>query len=255
MSKRVVIVTGGARGMGSSMVRQLVEAGFQVAITDLLDAEGEALAKELGDSASYHHLNVTDVTGWSVVVAELMAVHRNIFGLVNNAGVPLRHGLMATTDDEWRFVMSVNVDGCFYAMRAVAPAMRDSGGGSIVNISSIAGLIGYHATGYATSKWALRGMSKSAAIEFAPWNIRVNSVHPGLVDTPLMQQANPVFIEETLRATPASRPATGDDIAAAVTFLMSDGSQNMTGSEMTIDGGLSSAGTYWQITNNVAARS
>ena len=243
--------------MGASQSRALAAQGHHVAVCDLLDADGIALVEELeaaGASASYHHLDVSDSTAWEQVVAKIVTEQGGLFGLVNNAGVPLRTGLMATSDEDWRRVMSVNLDGCFYGLRAVGPAIRDSGGGSVVNISSIAGQIGYHATGYAASKWGLTGLTKSAALEFAPWGIRVNSVHPGLVNTPLMQQADPIFIEETIRATPASRAGEPREIADVVAFLMSPGASFVTGTEVTVDGGLTAAGTYWQITNNVAAR-
>lgn len=256
-SKTTVLVTGGARGMGAAQSKALAAHGHHVAVCDLLDADGIALVEELesaGYSASYHHLDVSDSAAWDVLVAKIVAEQGGLFGLVNNAGVPLRTGLMATSDEDWRRVMAVNLDGCFYGLRAVGPAIRDSGGGSIVNISSIAGQIGYHATGYAASKWGLTGLTKSAALEFAPWGIRVNSVHPGLVNTPLMQQADPIFIEETIRATPVSRAGETREIADVVAFLMSPGSTYMTGTEVTVDGGLTAAGTYWQITENVAAR-
>lgn len=250
MNERVVLVTGGARGMGAAQAARLASQGAHVCVSDLLAEEAEKLVAEIkvgGGSATYHELDVSDSAAWSALISEIGREFGRLDGLVNNAGVPLRSTLMDISDQDWRRVMSVNLDGCFFGIRSAAPLLRDSGGGSIVNISSIAGQIGYHATGYGVSKWGVTGLTKSAAMELAPWKIRVNSVHPGLVATVLMEQADPAFIEATVRGTPLGRPGKTEEVAAAVAFLLSDDSQFVTGSEVTVDGGLASCGTYWQI--------
>ena len=250
MGENVVLVTGAARGMGAAQAARLAAQGAHVCISDLLRDAAENLVAEVtasGGSATFHELDVADSAAWEALIGEIRRDFGRLDGLVNNAGIPMRATLMNLSDDDWRRAMAVNLDGCFYGIRAAAPLMRDSGGGSIVNISSIAGQIGYHATAYSASKWGVTGLTKSAAMELAPWNIRVNSVHPGLVHTTLMDQAEPAFIEATVRATPLARPGQPDDVASMVAFLLSDGSAFVTGSEFTVDGGMSSCGTYWQI--------
>ncbi len=250
MDQKVVLVTGGARGMGAAQARRLAADGAHVCVTDILMEEAEKLVKAIasdGGSASHHELDVSNSEAWAVLLSEIERAFGRLDGLVNNAGIPMRASLMDLSDDDWRRVMSVNLDGVFYGVRAAAPLMRESGGGSIVNISSIAGQIGYHATGYAASKWGVTGLTKSAAIALAPWKIRVNSVHPGLVGTVLMEQAEPAFIEATVRATPLGRAGESDEVASSVAFLLSDDAKYLTGSEITVDGGLASCGAYWQI--------
>ena len=174
-----------------------------------------------------------------------MLMVRNTYGalhvLVNNAGVVSRVGIMDVSADEWRRVMDINLTGALYGMRAAAPLIRDSGGGAMVNISSTAGLLGYAGAAYVASKWALRGLTKTAAMEFTDWGIRVNSVHPAQVtDTAIAGNASAAYREVTARVIPLGRGARPEEVARVVLFLASDESSYVTGTEIAVDGGYSS---------------
>lgn len=243
----VVLVTGAAAGMGTAHARALGALGTHVCLADIADTT--ALAAEIvaaGGSASAHALDVADRAAWARVVAEIHAAHGTLGGLVNNAGISRRLEFMDTPDDIWEQTLRVNLFGPFYGMQAVAPLMRDSGGGSIVNISSIAGQIGYFSPAYSASKWGLTGLSKSAAGGLAHWGIRVNSVHPGLVGTALVSGSG-AFVAASLRSVPMGRMGTAEEITDAVLHLLSDRSGYMTGSEVTVDGGLVANGLYHRI--------
>lgn len=149
-------------------------------------------------------------------------------------------------------MMTINLDSVFYGMRACAPLLRRNGGGSIVNISSIAGMVGYFAAAYGASKWGVRGLSKVGALEFAQDQVRVNSVHPGLVDTPLLNSGSREFVAQSLRSVPAGRTADADEVAGTVAFLLSDQAKYITGTEIVVDGGLTSGGLYHRITSDLA---
>jgi len=236
LDERVVIITGGARGQGAAEAELAAAEGARVVVTDVLDAEGTEVAARIG--GTYHHLDVTAVAGWNEVVAATVAQHGRIDGLVNNAGL-FRHGGILDSDvDTFRLITEVNQIGVFNGLAAVAPVMKENRSGSIVNISSIAGLRGYGAIAYTASKWAVRGMTKSAARELGRHGIRVNSVHPGLIETAMLDQVS-ANRDAMLRGVPMGRTATADEVAKVVIFLLSDDAAYMSGSELTVDGAMS----------------
>ncbi|WP_408896378.1 SDR family NAD(P)-dependent oxidoreductase [Nocardioides sp. R1-1] len=247
MSDRVVLVTGAAGGMGAGHARALAADGWSVVLADVADcAPVVAEIRAAGGTARAHRLDVTEPGEWAALVATVRAEHGALHGLVNNAGISRRLRFLDTGHDVWRQVMAVNVDGPFYGIQACAPLMRDAGGGSVVNISSIAGQIGYFSPSYSTSKWALRGLTKSAAGELAGWGIRVNSVHPGLVETPLLAGSDG-FVDSAVASIPFGRVGRPEEVTGVVAFLLGEASSYMTGAELTVDGGLVSNGTYHRI--------
>jgi len=235
MTERVALVTGGARGMGASTVRRLVAEGADVVITDVLDAEGEKLAAELGEKAMYLHLDVTDEAQWESVAKTVHEAFGPVTALVNNAGIVLQASIEATTADDFRKVLDVNVMGVFLGIKAIVPHMVEAGGGAIVNISSAAGLVGMPMLGaYCASKWGVRGMTKAAALDLGHRKIRVNSIHPGAIRTPMA-----AGIEDSHMADQAiQRVGEPEEIASAVAFLVSDDAQDITGAELAVDGGM-----------------
>ncbi|MGP6172225.1 glucose 1-dehydrogenase [Microbacterium sp. A196] len=233
----VAIVTGGARGIGAACAERLVSDGFRVVIADVLDADGEALAARLGNGR-YVHLDVVDEAQWGDMVADVEASLGPVNVLVNNAGIVHNQPLEELSADDYRKVIDINQVGVFLGMRAVAPSMRRAGHGSIINISSVAGIIAFpNVLGYVASKWAVRGMSKAAAQELGKDNIRVNSVHPGIIETPMTVGTG--SFEQTAHQ-PLAHPGEPGDIAAAVAFLAADESKYMTGTELVVDGGFTS---------------
>lgn len=233
LSGRVALVSGGARGMGASHVRALVGEGARVVIGDVLDAEGEALAAELGKSVRYVHLDVTVLDDWTRAVGVAVEAFGGVGILVNNAGI-LNVGTVEDYDlGEWQRIIDINLTGVFLGMRSVVKPMREAGAGSIINISSIEGIAGTIAThGYTATKFAVRGLTKSAALELGPSGIRVNSIHPGLIATP-MTEGVPEDIFQTALGR-AGRPA---EVSNLVVYLASDDSSYSTGSEFVVDGG------------------
>ncbi|GAB2680803.1 glucose 1-dehydrogenase [Nocardia goodfellowii] len=235
VSGKTVIVTGGARGMGAAFARRLVAEGASVVVADVLD-EGKAVAAELGARAAFLPLDVTDETAWHAVVSETERLFGPVSGLVNNAGIVHVDPIERLTEADFRKVLDVNQIGVFLGMKAVLGSMRRAGSGSIVNISSIGGLIAFsNILGYVASKWAVRGMTKAAAQEFGADRIRVNSVHPGVVATEMTEQSersHAMVIDQ-----PLPRAATPEELAALVLFLISDEAGYCTGSEFVADGG------------------
>jgi 3alpha(or 20beta)-hydroxysteroid dehydrogenase len=232
---RVALVTGAAspRGQGAAHARALAGAGATVVITDVADEAGEATAAALGAGVAYRHLDVTSAEGWAEVVDGMVARHGGLDVLVNNAGVWLARGLLETSPEDYRRVVEVNQTAVFLGMRAVAPALRARGGGSIVNISSAAGLRGARQPlAYAASKWAVRGMTKAAAFELAPLGIRVNSIHPGVIDTPMIEGGH----DELAAGVPMGRLGRPEEVAELVLFLATDASAYVSGAEIAVDG-------------------
>jgi 3alpha(or 20beta)-hydroxysteroid dehydrogenase len=241
LDQKVALVTGAARGQGAAVARRFAAEGARVMVADVLDDAGKEVAGEIGDAALFRHLDVSDESDWSGAVEELAAAFGRVDVLVNNAGVlhfaPIGEH---TVEDYWR-VVAVNQVGAFLGMRAVAPAMTRAGGGSIVNVSSIEGLAGApFLIAYNATKFAVRGMTKTAALELGPSGIRVNSVHPGLIDTDMTRTAaggDVADLERACRSLPIKRTGRPDDIAGVMTFLASDESAYCTGSEFVVDGG------------------
>ena len=236
LDDKVCLITGGSRGQGAAEARLFKAEGGRVWITDVLDQEGQALAEEIG--AQYRHLDVRDESGWTKLVEEIVEVDGGLNVLINNAGIFRSNRLVDTPTDEFQLVMDINCLGVFLGMRSVAPAMMATGSGSIVNISSLAGLRA--ATGslaYGASKWAVRGMTKTASVEFARKGIRVNSIHPGLIETPMADELG-TSPEKLMKRTPLGRMAQADEVANLALYLASDESSYSTGSEFIVDGGL-----------------
>lgn len=236
LSGRTILITGAAKGQGAHEARCCADEGASVVVTDVLDTEGAEVASRVG--GSYHHLDVSDSAQWDEVTRAIVADHGRIDGLVNNAGIFRAQPLLDSDEETTRRIFEINQLGVYFGMKTVAPVMRDGGGGSIVNISSIGGMRGYPAFAYGASKWAVRGMTKTAARELAPHGIRVNSVHPGLVDTDMLVDTPPARLRELGDATPMGRIGSPDDIAGPVVFLLSDESSYMTGAELVVDGGV-----------------
>jgi 3alpha(or 20beta)-hydroxysteroid dehydrogenase len=233
---KVVIVTGGARGMGAAFARALAVEGAAVVIGDVLVEEGKALADELGDRVRFRELDVTDSSAWADVVAETEAALGPVSGLVNNAGI-VHTGPIETLDEaDYRRVIDVNQVGVFLGMKAVLPSMRQAAGGSIVNISSVGGIIAFPGiVSYTASKWAVRGMTKTAAQEFGADGIRVNSVHPGVVATEMTAASE--RSHDLVHGQPLPRAGRPEELAGLVLFLISGESSYCTASEFVADGG------------------
>jgi len=243
LAGRVALVTGGARGIGAATCRELAAQGAKVVVTDVLDDEGTAVADELrqsGHQASYRHLDVALEDAWRDCVAEVIARSGRINILVNNAGIGTFEDVEAETVEGYQRVIGINQVGVWLGMRAVVPHMRSQGSGSIINVSSIFGAVGGFggSIAYHASKGAVRLMTKSAAIRYAKEGIRVNSVHPGFIDTPMVEVAKGTEMESAILAnTPMGRWGRSEEIATVIAFLAGDGASFMTGSEVYPDGG------------------
>jgi NAD(P)-dependent dehydrogenase (short-subunit alcohol dehydrogenase family) len=241
---KVALISGGARGQGAAEAMLLAREGAKVVFGDVLDEAGrqvETAIRTAGGEATYVHLNVTSEPDWRAAVQTAVQKYGRLQILVNNAGILIRKGIEETTEDDWDGLMAVNVKGVFLGTKYAIPAMRSAGGGSIINISSTAGLVGspYGSSAYTASKGAVRLFTKATAIQHAKDNIRCNSVHPGPIDTEMMRDVlhNPALAEERLRRIPLGRAGTVDDIAYGVLYLASDEASFVTGSELVIDGG------------------
>jgi 3alpha(or 20beta)-hydroxysteroid dehydrogenase len=233
---KVAVISGGARGQGAAEARLFVAEGAKVLIGDVLDAEGKEVATELGDAGAFVPLDVTDEQSWQAAVGEAEERFGPVSVLVNNAGV-LSFGLVDQIElAEFQRVLSVNLQGVFLGIKGVVPSMERAGGGSIVNISSTAGLQGQPMLGaYVSSKWGVRGLTKTAAMDLGRRSIRVNSVHPGGVDTPMI--AGTDTTGGWYGRLPVARIGNVDDVARTVLFLASDEAAYITGAELAVDGG------------------
>lgn len=231
---KVAIVTGGTGGMGTTHARALVAEGAKVVIADLDDAKGEALAAELGENARSVHLDVTSEDDWATAVAATLEAFGRIDVLVNNAGIANGAPITEFDAEAWRRIIDINLTGTFLGIRAVSPIMADAGSGSIINISSVEGLrgsAGLH--GYVASKFGVRGLTKSVALELGPRGVRVNSVHPGFIETPMT-----AGIDAGDLLIPLGRGARPEEVSQTIVFLASDESSYSTGAEFVVDGGL-----------------
>lgn len=242
LAGKVAIITGAARGMGASHASAFVVAGAKVIMTDVRAEEGSALAQQLGSNAVFVRHDVTDGRAWSEVVRLAEDRFGPINVLVNNAGVL---GPIADTEtlaeSDYLQVCAVNQLSVFLGMKSVLPSMRRAGGGSIVNISSIAGIVanyGFPSLAYVASKFAVRGMTKATAIEYGRHRIRVNSVHPGFIMTPMMVEATNETGGDALPLIPLGRIATAQEVTSLVVFLASDESSYITGAEHVVDAGM-----------------
>ncbi|WP_045523276.1 glucose 1-dehydrogenase [Neobacillus niacini] len=235
---KIAIITGAAQGMGASHARKFIEEGAKVVLTDLNDEKGNALAAELGENALFVKHNVTSADDWATVVAETEKAFGPVNVLVNNAGITMAKSILAVTEEEYRRVVDINQVSVFLGIKAVIPFMQKADGGSIVNISSMNGIVA-GAIGYTDTKFAVRGMTKAAAIECAHYGIRVNSVHPGVIATPMVvQEDTKAAVEEFSKHIPLKRVAQPEEVSILVVYLASDESSYSTGAEFIIDGGL-----------------
>lgn len=238
---KVALITGAAGGIGACAARAMVAEGATLALTDADAARVSSVAQELGDGVSARGHDVTSEDDWQQVVAWVLETHGRVDALVNNAGVFLAAPLNDTTTADFRRVIDVNLTGVFLGMRALAPAMCERRAGSIVNVSSVAGLMGSpYLAAYAASKWGVRGITKVVAKELARFGVRVNSVHPGQIDTDMnarQREKTPELIDRLIQAIPLQRIGTPEEVAHALVYLASDESMYITGSELVIDGG------------------
>ena len=240
---KVALISGGARGMGAAEARLFAEEGAKVVLGDVLEEEGQQVAAEIAESggeAVFVHLDVTSESDWQNAVNTAVERFGKLDILVNNAGIFSRAFIHEQSEEDWDRVMDINGKGVFLGTKAVIPAMREAGGGSIVNISSVAGLIGSMAsTAYNASKGAVRLLTKSTALQYAQEGIRCNSVHPGPIETPMLDLVypNPETRAQRQDEIPMGRLGRMEDVAKGVLFLASDEASYMTGSELVIDGG------------------
>lgn len=238
LENKVAIITGAAQGMGAAHAKLFIENGAKVVLTDLNEEKGQAFAQQLGENAVFVKQNVASEEDWQHVLAVAEETFGPVNVLVNNAGITFAKNMLDVTVEEYRRIVDINQVSVFIGMKTVAPSMMKAGGGSIVNISSMNGLVG-GAIGYTDTKFAVRGMTKAAALNLAPMGIRVNSVHPGVIATPMVvQEDTKAAVEAFAQHIPMKRVAQPEEVSNMVLFLASDDSSYSTGSEFVIDGGL-----------------
>lgn len=240
---KVAIITGAGRGQGAAEAHLLAREGAAVAVCDVLEDEGRAVAAEItagGGAARFFPLDVRSEAQWRSLVTSVVSWKGRITTLVNNAGIINRMGIVETSLENWHRVMDVNLVGPFLGMKHCAPAMREAGGGSIVNVASIAAYLGLKCAAYVSSKTGLVGLTRTGAMEFVEWNVRVNAICPGTIVTGL--NAGAPHLEPMRKAAPMKRHGTCEEIAALVLFLAADDSSYITGTDIPIDGGVIAAG-------------
>jgi 3alpha(or 20beta)-hydroxysteroid dehydrogenase len=238
LNGKVAIVTGGSQGQGAAEAELFVAEGARVVIADISDADGKALACRLGENAVYRHLDVTDESAWEAAVGATIALWGMVDVLVNNAGMYRSRSIEKETVENYMLSIRLNQIGPFLGMRAVVPAMKAAGHGSIINISSVAGVKGQsHGLAYNSTKFAVRGMTRAAALELADHGIRVNAVLPGIIDTPSSLRIRPEFRVASAANTPLGRWGEASEAAHMVLFLASDESSFCTGGDYFVDGG------------------
>lgn len=237
---RTIVVTGAARGMGAAHCRWLASEGANVVVSDREEEAGARLAQEIVDDggvASFVECDVTSPEEWATLADAVTSAHGAIHGLINNAGIVSNRRIATIDRERWDLVMSVNLTGTFLGLKTMAPLIHQSGGGSIVNVSSAAGISVHPDPAYAGSKWAVRGLTKVAALEFADWGVRVNSIHPGYFDTPMNDFADEHLRSAKLSILPLGRPGEAWEAAALASYLLSEEAGFVTGAEIVIDGG------------------
>lgn len=248
LANKVAIITGAANGQGAAEAHLFAREGASVVLTDV-DTSGAQLAQQIsgdGGKATFVQHDVRDENGWMDLVANVKSRFGAVHILINNAGVTSRQGILTTTLEAWHRTMDVNLLGPALGMKHCAPLMRDSGGGSIVNVSSAAGLLAHYDGAYGASKWGLRGLTKTAAMELVDWKIRVNSIHPGqIIETSFFRDGPAGHAESARQTIPMQRQGTPEECANLVLFLASDEASFMTGAEVAIDGGFSAGAQIW----------
>lgn len=240
---KVVVVTGAAGGQGAAEVAALAHEGATVVATDLPDAAADdvvASAEGASGTITYRRLDVARPDDWRELAEWLETEQGRVDGLVNNAAVTHRARIDEVALDDWERVFSVNVTGPLLGIQALVPLMRE--GGSIVNVGSLAALTGHYTVAYTASKWALRGLSRVASLELGPRGIRVNTIHPGYIETQMTASAPAAFLEASIELTPLGRPGRPEDVAPLIVFLISDESAYISGAEIAVDGGAAAHG-------------
>lgn len=248
LANRVAIVTGAGRGQGAAEARMLAAAGAAVLICDVLEEEGSELARSLereGCEARFLRLDVSSAAGWEAAISHVRAWKGRLDILVNNAGIINRKSLNDTSLEAWNRLMAINLTGTFLGIQHAAPLMKESGGGSIVNISSNSAFSGHYDPAYTASKWAVRGLTRTAAMEYVGWGIRVNSVCPGLIVTGL--NADAPHLQPMIGLTPMKRSGTPEEVARLVLFLAGEDSGFITGEDFVIDGGFTAGAAYRRV--------
>ena len=240
-AQKVAVISGGGGGIGGECARQLAAEGARVVVTDVRLSDAEDVARKIGDNAIARALDVTRADQWAAVIAAAEQAFGAVDVLINCAGIASYGPTESIAEEEFRRIQDVNLLGTFLGMKAAIPSMRSAGGGSIINISSLAGIVGMaSAAAYTASKWAVRGLTKALAAEFGREGIRVNSVHPGVIDTPLAAAQKPI-IDQLMPNLPIGRIGEVHEIASLVIHLASDESSYTTGAEFVIDGGWSAS--------------